>query len=488
MSSLRIKRVPASLGLVACCLISHAAAVIGQQTSSSSTATVVALLRSGDATKALAETSRLLRQQPGDCRVWSLQAVAQQTLGEPTPALKSFQHALLLCPDYLPALEGAAQMEYAAHAPRAADDLRRIIAQRPKDPVSHAMLAGTLASQGECASALVDFRVAQPLFASQPGLLGDYGVCLMQTEHWADAITVFTQLGAEQPSDRATYDLAYARWKAGQPQDALATLHPLLQGGSDEDALVLASNIAEDSGDTVQSVTLLRQAILLQPKNIENYLAFARLAAAHKSYQVGIDMVDAGLGVLPDAAPLYVARGVLLVQLSKTPAAVADFDHAHQLDPKLSAAMDAIGVLQEQQHDDSASLVLFRKQAALHPDDALLQFLLAEALSEHSDGNVVEAIAAAQKASALEPTYRPALDLLATLYLREGKLAPAVQEAEKALALDANDSQALFTEIRAKRRLGDTVGIAALSERLARAQSANQAQAGNAGRYRLTDR
>ena len=488
MSRLRMKLVWVPLYLMTGCLVSSAVCAVGQENSSSSTADVVALLRAGNATGALTETGNLLKQQPGNCRLWSLQAVAQQSLSEVGPALKSFRHAIALCADYLPALEGAAQLEYAAHDPGAVDDLQRIIAQRPQDPVSHAMLAGTLASQGECASALADFRVAQPLFASQPSLLGDYGVCLMQTEHWADAITVFTQLGEEHPTNRATYDLAYAQWKAGQPQNALATLHALLQAGSDEDALVLGGSIAEDSGDTVQSVALLRKAILLQPKNVDNYLAFARIAAAHKSYQVGIDMIDAGLEVLPESAPLYVARGVLLVQLSKTAAAVADFDHAHQLDPHLSAAMDAIGVLQEQQHEDAASLALFREQASLHPDDALLQFLLAETLSEHSGGSVTEAVAAAQKASALEPTYRPALDLLATLYLREGKLAPAVQESEKALALDADDAQALFTEIRAKRRMGDTAAIAALSARLARAQSANQAQNGNASRYRLTDR
>jgi Flp pilus assembly protein TadD len=488
MSLLRSKHVPTFLCLIASFLLSWPGTTVGQENSSPSTAKVIGLLRAGNATEALSESSQVLKHEPGDCRLWSLQAVAQQALGESAPALKSFQHALLLCTDYLPALEGAAQLEYAAHDPRVVDALRRIIAQRPLDPVSHAMLAGTLASQGKCASALADFRIAQPLFASQPGLLGDYGVCLMQTEHWVDAITVFKQLDTEHPSNRATYDLAYAQWKAAQLQSALATLHPLLQTASDENALILGSSIAEDFGDTVQSVSLLREAILLQPDNIDNYLAFARVAAAHKSYQVGIDMINAGIGVLPDSAPLYVARGVLLVQLSKTAAAIMDFDHAHQLDPKLSAAMDAIGVLQEQQHNDDASLALFRKQAALHPEDALLQFLLAEALSEHSNGSVTEAIAAAQKASTLEPTYRPALDLLATLYLREGKLKPAVQESEKSLALDANDTQALFTEIRAMRRLGDAAGIATLSERLARAQSANQAQTAQQKRYGLSDR
>ncbi len=469
-------------------LVVHLGFAAAQESSSSSKSKVIAMLHAGNTTGALEETRHLLDRDPQDCQLWSLHAVTLQALHKTGPALKSFQHAVGICPEYLPALEGAAQLEYASHDPAAIVHLQRIIAQRPHDPVSHAMLASTLASRDECEPALPDFVIAQPLFASQPGLLGDYGACLLQTGHWSDAIPVFTKLQTAQPSDRATYDLAYAQWKSGLLQDALATLDPLLQKGSNEQALVLGSNIAEGAGNTVQSVALLRKAILLQPKNVDNYLDFARLAAAHKSCRVGVDMINAGLDVLPDSAPLYVARGVLLVQLSKTAAAIRDFDHAHQLDPKLSAAMDAIGVLQEQQHDDAASLALFRRQAVLHPNDALLQFLLAEALSEQSGGSMSEAIAAAVRASALEPMYRPALDLLATLYLRVGKLAPAVHEAEKALALDADDAQALFTEIRAKRRLGDSSGIAELSQRLARAQQANQADARRQNRYQLTDR
>jgi len=41
------------------------------------------------------------------------------------------------------------------------------------------------------------------------------------------------------------------------------------------------------------------------------YLDFANIAYSHQSFQVGIDVITDGMGVLPTASPLYLARGVL---------------------------------------------------------------------------------------------------------------------------------------------------------------------------------
>ena len=106
---------------------------------------------------------------------------------------------------------------------------------------------------------------------------------------------------------------------AHEPQDALATLQPLLQASSaDSETLDLAATAYEDAKDTPQAVATLRQAMLLDPQNVNLYLDFANISSAHDSFQVGINVVSDGLGQLPRAAPLYLARGVLYVQLRST--------------------------------------------------------------------------------------------------------------------------------------------------------------------------
>ena len=449
---------------------------------------IIERLRAGDAAGALELIRTALKSSPHDCRLLSLEGVALGSLHRQQDALASFRRALSICPASLPALEGAAQIEFAAGDPQTAKLLTRILAIRPDDATTHAMLATVLGRQGECGAALAHFEASRTLFPAQPALLLDYGSCLARTDKWSEAAAVFGELARAQPSNDVMRDLAVAQWKAGRPQEALATLEPLLGPGADEKALALGSIIAEDAGDTPRAVMLLRSAILLDPDKVENYLAFARLADAHHSFQVGIDMIDAGLTRLPDAAPLYVSRGVLRVQLSETAEAEADFARAHQLDPQLSLAMDAVGILETQKHENATSLELFRKQAALHPQDALLEYLLAEALSEQSGEDLTEAIAVAKKACALETGYQPALDLLANLYLRDNQPALAVRQAELALRQDANDSVALFVEVRAKRKLGDEAELPALVKRLEIAKQGELARTQELSRYRFSDK
>ena len=485
-----LRQEPAALICSALSLVclSPAFAQAAAQHSAPDTAAIVSRLRTGDADGALIVAKQQLAASPRDCRLLSLEGVALGDLGRTGEALHAFQHALVACPAFLPALEGAAQIDFAAGSNDSIGLLNKILAVRPEDPATHAMLATLLSRRDECALALPHFTASAALFSTQPDLLLQYGVCLSRSERWQDAVAAYQQLAREHPSETATYDLAVAQWRSGHPKDALATLEPLLAASADERVLVLGSSVAEDAGDTAQAVALLRSAILVDPDDVDSYLAFATLAYAHQSFQVGIDMIDAGLTKIPNAAPLYVARGVLYVQLSKMAEAISDFQHAHQLDPQLSFAMDAIGILQTQQHNNAASLALFRQQVQLHPKDALLQYLLAEELAEASGAELEEAIAAAKQAVALEGGYQPALDLLATLYLRADKPALADHAAQLALAHDANDESALFEEIRAKRKLGDSKDLLALTARLELARKQNQLQSAQTGRYRLSDK
>ena len=51
--------------------------------------------------------------------------------------------------------------------------------------------------------------------------------------------------------------------------------------------LELASAAYENAHDTEKAVETLRQAILLEPKNVQLYVDFAALSATHQSFQVG---------------------------------------------------------------------------------------------------------------------------------------------------------------------------------------------------------
>lgn len=461
------------------------------QQQSSDAAQIISSLRQGDNAQALSMADRALNAHPGDCRLLSLKGMALSGMNEPAKSLSAFERALTRCPDYLSALEGAAQIEYAQHDIAAIPMLKRILKIKPENVTAEAMLASIYRGRGDCTDALSHFEASKPLFSSRPELLRGYGSCLAQAGKYNAALPIYQELLEGHSSDSIRYDVAFLQWKMGSASEALATLAPLLQANSYEPAFTLGSRLSEESGDTNQAVKLLRTAILLNPRDIDNYLDFANLAFNHNSFQVGIDMVDTGLKQLPDAAQLYIARGVLQVQLSKNQAAIADFEHAHQLDPKLSFALDAMGILQSQMHHDSQSLALFQSAVRQHPNDALLQYLLAEQLSETGttldNSNMRQAIASAETAVKLDPAYQPARDLLAMLYVKTGQKALAIKQAKLALARNPDDQIALYQEIMARRGSGNTADIRTLTQRLNEVRKENAQKNRRGSRYQLQD-
>jgi tetratricopeptide (TPR) repeat protein len=461
------------------------------QSSAPSVNTLVQELRKGDNEQALSIAEKLLATAPEDCRVLSLEAVAFAGLNRQTDALGAFKKATTQCPDYLPALEGAAQIEYAAKSDEAVPTLGRILSIQPANVTAQAMLASALRVRDRCPDALSHYEASSSLLPSRPDLLQGYASCLAQVGDFKSALIRYLDLLQANPTDITRSDVALLHWKTGASQAALETLSSLLAAGRFEPAFGLAAHISEELGDTPRAVSLLRTAIQLAPDKIDNYLDFSNIAFNHKSFQVGIDMLNVGLQRSPSAAPLYLARGVMEVQLTKNDAAVSDFEQAHRLDPKLSFAVDAMGIMNSQQHNNAASLALFQSQAKVHPDDPLLQYLLAEQLSQSAtddnDTQLQAAVAAAEHATKLDPGYELAHDLLATLYLRAKQPELAIKEAEIALATDPNDEGALFQELKAKRRSGDTASIQELTERLKAARIENAKKQQITARYQLQD-
>jgi tetratricopeptide (TPR) repeat protein len=420
-----------------------------------------------------------LAKTPKDCRWLTLRGMALNGSGRQQEALASFQHAAEYCPKYLPALEGMAQIQYAQRSPQAIATLEHILALRPGDETTHAMLAALYWQKNDCEHALEHFAEGGQIVENDPTAQSEYGLCLLETGKAQQAEELFQRAVQRGDSSLARMRFAYAAWKNKDNARALDALSPLVRTGPPNAmALRLAAQIAEDKGDTADAVKWLREAILAEPKNPDAYLTFSNIAFAHSSYQVGIDMLNAGITQLPSDARLYLARGVLLVPLGEYEKAIADFERAHKLAPELSLAEDAIGMMSSEKHNTAAALEMFRSQSQQHPHDALLQYLYAEALSQGNEGaqQTTEAIAALKRAVAIEPDYRPAHDLLSVLYLRANDLPSAVRHAEIALKLDPNDDTAVYQEILAYRRMGAKERVEPLVARLKQIKAEQQSR------------
>ena len=459
------------LGVLGALLISSSVALA--QAPSASTEPITAALRARDFEQAVQLSRAALQKYPNNAQLWSLQGIALASKGDSKEALAAFQQALKISPDYVAALAGSAQILYQQGDRKAIPALTHLLELRPNEPTAHAMLAVLEYREGKCQTAVAHFELAGEMLASQLDAQHAYGTCLVRLHKLEEATRVFQRTVMLNPQDRRERQLlASVQVIAKKPQEAIDTLAPLLQGDSaDAETLELASTAYEDAGKTPEAVHALRQAILRDSGNVNFYLDFASLCLAHQSFQVGIDVVSDGMRVRPAAAQLYLARGVLYVQLADYEKAEADFERAHELDPSQSLSSAAQGLAAVQQNDIGRALDTVQKKLVAKPNDAYLLYLQADFLTQKGvDPGTPEfqkAMQSAKKAVSLQPSLGAARAVLAKLYLQTGEYQDAIVQCRKALESDPKDQTTVYRLIQVLRKAGHKQEIPGLLKRLA---------------------
>ena len=462
------------------------------QAASERNSEITSALRSGEFDKALGLLQPAIRQSPNNPRLWMFQGLAFSGKQDSRSALESYRHALKVSPDYLPALEGAAQIEYAAGSADAIPLLEHVLKIRPDDATTHAMLAVLSERKGDCANAVMHFSRAESALESNPEALQGYGFCLMKLKQTDGAIKVFQQLLSLRPEDaRCRRALAAAQLSGDKTQEALTTVQPLLNVDAEADTMRLAAAIYEANKDTPNAVKVLREAIVKEPSQTALYVDFAQLAMDHQSFQAGVEMVNAGLKLQPDAAQLYMARGVLYVQLADYERAESDFEKAEKLDPALGMSAAAQGMLanEQNQNDPAQALAAVRAKLAKKPNDAFLLYLQGAILSklgaEPASPEFKQGLASAQRAVKLQPSLTAAHNLLAKFFLDAGDNARAAAECRMVLQQSPSDQSALYHLVIALRKSGNQTEIPDLLKRLAKARQDATRQEGERNRYKL---
>jgi tetratricopeptide (TPR) repeat protein len=420
------------------------------QNSSASVSDIEALIRAHDYDQARAMVQNALRSAPRNAHLWTLQGILNSIAGKTADASRDFETALKIAPDDPAALRGEVAILYKAQDKRAIPLLERILAQDANDSTAHEMLATLREKQGNCKDAVEQFALAGAATTSHPLSLESYGKCLMQLERPANAVPVFQQLAAALPQQAwPRYDLAVALAESSQNQAAIEALAPLTAGDHpDPDALRLASDAYEATGDTPKAVALLRQAIVLNPNEPGYYVAFTALCLNHESFKVGVDMLDIGIRHVPESSSLYIARGLLYAQVAEYDKAEADFRVAEKLDAAQGISAFAIDLTDLQKNKPAEAIEHVRAQLRVHPRSALLHFLLAKLLwgqgNEAGSPAMAEARKEAAAAIALKPDLNEAHDLLADIAIASGRYGDAEQQSRTALGTDPSDQTAIY--------------------------------------------
>jgi tetratricopeptide (TPR) repeat protein len=463
------------------------------QTPTPAVSEIESLIRSRQYDQALQMTTSALKQQPTNFRIWTLKGIILSMQGKTSDAQHALESALRISPQYPPAMKAEAQLLYLQNDKRAIPLLKQLLKADSNDLTAHEMLAVLERREEKCEDAVAHFEASRDAIDKHAESLEAYGYCLVQMKRFQDAVPVFEKLVSLLPDrEYPKYDLAVALLASKQNEQALRTLSPMIGPDQrDPDILSLASEAAEANKDTPKAVELLRRAIVLNPTNADYYVSFATLCLDHDSFQVGIDMLNAGLARNPNTASLYISRGLLHAQLTEYDLAESDFARAEQLDANQSLSSYAADLAQVQKNNPDEALRRVRLQLKEHPESALLHYLLAQLLMtndpEPGSSAYQEALREDLRALELQPRLVNARDLLASIYMRDEKYEQAIEQCRIALQDAPTDEAATYHLMVSLRHTGQKDELQPLVKRLSELHQQSLKNENDRKRYRLVE-
>lgn len=413
-----------------------------------------------------------LKEQPASVQLWTLKALAHGALGSKVEALSAFRTALSIQPAYVPALRGAAEIEYSSRDPRARQTLEAIVKLSPENAVAHAMLGVLAFEADDCESAVSHFGKGGSQVARQKTALSLFGSCLLRLNRAQEAADVFKSvLDLDLNDPKTRLHVALAASALGKPKEAIAVLQPVARSSSpDADVLgVLAESYRADN-QVQEAIATYRQAIELYPKEERLYLGLIALCQYYNSHELGFEVVDVGLKNVPSSARLHAMRGILFFQTGQPEKAVSDFERASEVAPSDALGQTGLALTRLQEGYVDEAIQIARDQLRNTPEDAAAAFILAQALTKKasgaSDKHFAEAQATLEKSVQIAPQFAPARALLGKLYLQGNQVDRAVEQLEAAINLEPGNRAASYQLMIAYKRLGRSSDVQAMQDKI----------------------
>jgi tetratricopeptide (TPR) repeat protein len=412
----------------------------------------------------------LLKTHPQDPSLWTLRGMALDTSEQTKESIDSFDKALSIDKSYLPALKGASQTAYLHGDPRASQYVRRLLAVAPANEVANAMAAAIAYDAKDFAGAIQYFERSGDEVIKNSIALAEFADCLSRQERWSQASQVLARgLQLHPVSVQIKYNLALVEMRDHRSTEAIHVLEPLA-GTKDSQLLNLLASAYAQTDRPDDAFRTLGDAILISPTDESNYLDLAILCLEHNQENRSVVAASAGISKIPNAATLYLIRGVAYAQLADYENAEKDFSMAARIDPNQSHSTIAMSMLYSDRNQIDKEKALLAQQLKTTPNDAVANYLMADILlregAEPGHPQFEEARIDLAKSLAAKPDSAEAQILMGTLCQQENKLPEALDHLNLALKVEPDNRSALDHELMLLRKLHRNSEAAAVGEHL----------------------
>ncbi len=434
----------------------------------------LALLEQNRPAEALELLEQSLRHSPRDAQLAREAARAALAVGQHARSAELLQHAIDLNPGDSEARFMLGQVhEQQGQLPAALNLYRQAARVNGGDGRYPAAAATALAAAGQLGEAVAAMETALKISPDSADVQRQAGDLYLRLGRPADAVHAFEHWASAHPADAAAH-LALTRALVTQAESTLQA----------QRAAVKAA--APEALDSVHArvVSALQQAAALgaDPLAVRYWLGRSHaIAGEPREAQRLLESVVAAHSAdnpLPlPMADLHRALGVALHRLGQLDRARAALHAALATNDQPASAYIELGLTETAAGDWEAAAHSFRRAAGAAPDSALAHYHLAEHQLAGSDP--VEAIPALQRALALQPDVAAWHHQLARLYLTQSEAghasaaATALGHLQRAVELEPTHPDYTAGLARALARDGDLAAALVNFERATQARPAD---------------
>lgn len=395
--------------------------------------------------KALQAVSTLEKKQPNNPLTYNVRGAVYVGKRDIRAARLSFEKALSIQPNYLPAASSLARLDLAEKNPAAAKRRYEFIIE--KEPGNDGALLAlaqlqilTSATDDDVVATINGAIKANPRSAqARLALIGFY----TKRGNTKAAIEAAQLAAGALPTEpRVLEALGSAQLIAGEPNQAIEAFNKLIRLQPDSAAPLMRLASAQYAAKSVDdAIATLRKAIILKPDSLEAQAEIIAIQIASARVEDALKEAKAIQKSRPAEAIGFAAEGDILASQKRPADAASAYAEAIMRKPSAELVTRQYQMLvAARKQTDAASLA--NKWIQANPKDTTLKFQIANdflAKKEYRD-----AAARYKEIVAIQPLNFGALNNLAWV-LHELKDISAMSYAEKAYAIAPNNAEVLDT-------------------------------------------
>jgi tetratricopeptide (TPR) repeat protein len=334
-------------------------------------------------------------------------------------------------PDYLPGKLIQVQINLAAGDPKnastQASDLLAKLSKTAPDRENSAELLAEIKEKTLLAHGTAQLQLAPPNLAA--------------------ARQDFTAARDVAPNDPNVYNsLAVVSTLENKPDEAASFFESSLKiDGTNFNALKGMIALYARRNEIDKAHGRIDQVLSANPNNASLHFLKAQVYGIQRNVDGAEAELRKTLEIDPNYIAAYSALGTLFINSKQEDRAIAEYKKILELRPDNPSAYTVIGMLEDGRKNYDAAVDNYRKALAQDQNAVIAANNLAWLYADGGKGNLDEAVRLAQGVVQKNPNVAGFVDTLGWVYFKKGLYAAAVEQLQKAVALDEAAAKAVNT-------------------------------------------